>query len=81
MNASASGASPKVKMSQMPDLHNPATAACDLSTASMVKRKWNPPMLGPLPATFLRLSLNEVMLSSHRVSFKQMANFFQFFFV
>lgn len=64
MNASATGASPKVKMSQMPDLHNPATMACDLSTASMAKRKWNPPMLGPLPPTFLRilrLPLNEVI--------------------
>lgn len=66
MNASASGASPKVKMSQMPDLHNPATVACDLSTSSIVKRKWNPPMLGPLPPTFLRLSMHEVIIQLHR---------------
>lgn len=59
--AVTTGASPKVKLSsQMPDLHNPATVACDLSAASKGNRKWNPPMLGPLPPTFLRLAIHDV---------------------
>lgn len=78
MHATATGASPKVKMSQMPDLHNPATVACDLTTSSMVKRKWNPPMLGPLPPTFLRLSLNEVIshLFDQRIRIHSSLNYF-----
>lgn len=55
------GASPKVKCPSMP-----ATSSAARPNSSNTNR-WDPPMLGPLPPTFLRLTPNEVSVFSANV--------------
>ncbi|XP_055603403.1 CUE domain-containing protein 1 [Uranotaenia lowii] len=56
--SSALGASPKIKKSpgSSSATGSPRTAAPARESELTNKSKWNPPMLGPLPPTFLRLS-------------------------
>lgn len=53
------GTSPKVKKTGLasPIAGGGAGAGIGVSSAESIKKKWDPPMLGPLPPTFLRISL------------------------
>lgn len=61
------GASPKVKCPTMAGSGGAVAVATSSSTArSNSSNKWDPPLLCPLPPTFLRLTSNEVQrMSNH----------------
>lgn len=75
---SSTGASPKIKKgiltsssqnaSPMRGAVHSGIAGCDtVETLPLrVQRKWNPPMLGPLPPGFLRLTSSEVSFSQNQ---------------
>lgn len=70
--ASNTGASPKIrKIAQNPVLADKSIDSNTpfASTSQRVLRRWEPPLLGPLPPMFLRISPSEVS-QSHIDEFK-----------
>lgn len=54
------GASPKVKCPSLAGVGAVAVATSSSNVRPNNSNKWDPPLLSPLPPTFLRLTSNEV---------------------
>ena len=70
--ATNTGASPKIKKNVQISTPSPL----DLIDSAMsveskrAQRKWDPPMLGPLPPGFLRLTSSEVLVMCYFLTFR-----------